>query len=76
MRNEFDRTRREVIQLLATGMSVLSVQRFLFAEAVPRPAEQGSSSEALTGEWSFSLDEKNEGIDNRWFTRDLTDRIK
>lgn len=76
MAKEFDRTRREAIQLLAAGMSVLSVQNLLFGEALPRVAGQGSSFEALTGEWSFSLDEKNEGIENRWFSRDLSDHIK
>src|ERR1035441_4920038 len=73
---EFDRTRREAIQLLAAGASLLSVQKFLFAEVVPQTVDHGDSIDALGGEWSFSLDEKNEGIDNRWFTRDLSDRIK
>src|ERR1017187_9360339 len=76
MAKEFDPTRREAIQLLAAGMSVLSVQHMLFGQAPPRAAEQLSPGEPLAGEWSFSLDEKNEGIDNRWFARDLSDRIK
>ena len=76
MANKFDRSRREVIQLLATGMTALSVQHLLFGEPVPRAAEQQSPGEPLAGEWSFSLDEKNEGIDSRWFGRDLSDRIK
>src|ERR1035437_10147641 len=76
MAKEFDPTRREAIQLLAAGMSVLSVQNLLLGEAFSSSVSATSPGEALGGEWSFSLDEKNEGINNRWFTRDLSDRIK
>jgi hypothetical protein len=30
----------------------------------------------LSGEWRFSLDRSNSGVDDKWFTRNLTDRIK
>jgi hypothetical protein len=76
MAKKFDRTRREAIKLLATGVSILSVQNLLLGEAFSSSVSATSPGEALGGEWSFSLDEKNEGINNRWFTRDLSDRIK
>jgi hypothetical protein len=76
MKNKFDPSRRKVIQLLVTGMSVLSVQKFLFAETVLRAVGQAGSTESLAGEWSFALDEKNEGIANEWFNRSLAGQIK
>jgi len=73
---KFDRTRREAIQLLATEVSVLSIESLLLGEALSSSVPSTSSGESLGGEWSFSFDENNEGIANRWFTRDLSDRIK
>ena len=73
---KFDRTRREAIQLLATGVSILSVQNLLLGEALSGSVSAASPGEALGGEWSFSLDQKNEEINDRWFTGDLSDRIK
>ena len=76
MAKKFDPTRREAIQLLATGVSLLSVQKLLLGETLSGSVSATSPSKALDGEWSFSLDEKNEGIKDQWFTRDLSDRIK
>jgi len=76
MAKKFDRTRREAIQLLATGVSILSVQNLLLGEALSGSVSAASPGEVLGGEWSFSLDQKNEGINDRWFTGDLSDRIK
>src|ERR1035441_565250 len=76
MKNKFDPSRRQAIKLLATGVSVLSVQKVLFADAVLRAVEQEGSAESLAGEWSFALDEKNEGIADEWFNRGLAGQIK
>ena len=76
MKNKFDPSRRRAIKLLATGVSVLSVQKFLFADAMLRAVEQEGSAESLAGEWSFALDEKNEGIADEWFNRGLAGQIK
>ena len=76
MKTKFDPSRRRAIKLLATGVSVLSVQKFLFADAVLRAVEREGSTETLAGEWSFALDEKNEGIADEWFNRGLAGQIK
>jgi hypothetical protein len=69
MKTKFDPSRRQAIKLLAAGVSVLSVQKVLFADTVLRAVEQEGSTDTLAGEWSFALDEKNEGIANEWFNR-------
>jgi beta-galactosidase/beta-glucuronidase len=76
MTKKFDPSKRQAIKLLATGVSVLSVQKFLFADAVLRAVEQEDPTETLAGEWSFALDEKNEGIADEWFNRGLAGQIK
>ena len=47
MTHKFDPSRRQAIKLLATGVSVLSVQKFLFADAVLRAVEQAGRPAAL-----------------------------
>jgi hypothetical protein len=41
---------------------------------VHAPAHQGPI--LLGGEWRFAMDRKDSGIEEKWFARDLSDRIK
>jgi hypothetical protein len=73
MTDESNLTRREVMQLIATGISILSAQSLLGQSGSVRSASSPKSD--LAGDWTFSLDDGNHGIEQQWYGRDLADHI-
>ena len=58
---------RRVLLALCVGMS---------AGVACRSMNSVSSATSLAGEWRFTLDREDAGVQQQWFTRDLADRIR
>jgi hypothetical protein len=69
---------RPLARVLIVSLSILLAG--LIAAGLAQPAAPGVGaadvSVNLAGEWRFALDRSNSGLAERWFAKDLADRIK